>query len=503
MCKMLIVEPDKATVDLMINALKSNYSNFDMELILHTDNYQNAIHICHHHYPDLAIVNIDQDGECYNAIEQMLTLPYKINIILLIDEGDSDLLRTTLRKRNERFILKPIIPENFITFITNCISEIEISKKDNSTIHTLAEKFQQFRPQIEHNIIHNLVMSPQTEVLTQDLKILDYTFCEGMIAIMPKNIKKVLLERTIQGFQEEDRRVIYSDYYNFMIIMIIKTQPFTSMERKNLKALIDEINAEKFILASGEIKHEITLLHKSYKEALHEFSAHYDFSQTSFFLHTMQNQVHYYVHRVFVNFLMINDTYVKTYLKELSSCFSVYDNQTKENLLSDFDLKLRQLIAHAFKIETEPSVKIFHLECVDEKDCLYDELLDLYNRISNPVRSLCYDVTHTQLRKILYFVLDNHTNKQLSLMDVSTKLHISTYYICKLFRLYTDFSFIDYLNDCRIEHATILLKTTRKIKDIAFEVGYQNTTYFGRVFKQKLGITPKEYQLQLNQQFML
>ena len=61
---------------------------------------------------------------------------------------------------------------------------------------------------------------------------------------------------------------------------------------------------------------------------------------------------------------------------------------------------------------------------------------------------------------------------------------------------YGNFSFTDYLNNCRIEHAKLLLKTDIKIKTIASLVGYNSTTYFERVFKQITFLTTKEYRFQ-------
>ena len=126
-------------------------------------------------------------------------------------------------------------------------------------------------------------------------------------------------------------------------------------------------------------------------------------------------------------------------------------------------------------------------------DELYTLLFRMYQTLSSPHEMQRNDTAHQQMRAILYHILNNHTNSHLSLHDVSETLDLREYYICKLFHSCTDFSFIEFLNMCRIEHAKNLLVANHKIKETAIEVGFHNSSYFGRVFKAYTGTTPREY----------
>ncbi len=49
----------------------------------------------------------------------------------------------------------------------------------------------------------------------------------------------------------------------------------------------------------------------------------------------------------------------------------------------------------------------------------------------------------------------------------------------------------------RLEYAQLLLNTSSKpVNDIAFETGFENTTHFSRVFKEKFGISPLHFRQQ-------
>lgn len=55
-------------------------------------------------------------------------------------------------------------------------------------------------------------------------------------------------------------------------------------------------------------------------------------------------------------------------------------------------------------------------------------------------------------------------------------------------------NFIEYLTDVRMEKAKELLRNSSKsIKEICLEVGYADSSYFSRIFKKNVGVSPKEY----------
>lgn len=67
-------------------------------------------------------------------------------------------------------------------------------------------------------------------------------------------------------------------------------------------------------------------------------------------------------------------------------------------------------------------------------------------------------------------------------------------YIGRLFKKETGVSFNEYCMELRLEKAENLLRTSDdKIIDIAMECGFNNISYFNRVFHKKHGISPKSY----------
>ncbi|MEY8445689.1 response regulator transcription factor [Enterococcus ratti] len=91
-------------------------------------------------------------------------------------------------------------------------------------------------------------------------------------------------------------------------------------------------------------------------------------------------------------------------------------------------------------------------------------------------------------------ILHEHYTEPLTLKEVSESLHLNVMYLGQLFKKETKKSFSVYLNHLRIDQAKwLLLHSNRNINEISREIGYNNTTYFSKLFKKIVGKSPKEY----------
>jgi transcriptional regulator GlxA family with amidase domain len=60
----------------------------------------------------------------------------------------------------------------------------------------------------------------------------------------------------------------------------------------------------------------------------------------------------------------------------------------------------------------------------------------------------------------------------------------------------TGMSPLDYVHALRLEEAKQILETEDlSIEAIAEQVGYEDTSFFGRLFRRKVGLTPAQYRL--------
>lgn len=90
--------------------------------------------------------------------------------------------------------------------------------------------------------------------------------------------------------------------------------------------------------------------------------------------------------------------------------------------------------------------------------------------------------------------LRKNYEKDISLDEICTHLSVSKNYFCYLFRRETGENLWSYLIGLRLKKAEELLaQTDLKSYEIAYMVGYDNPSYFSRLFKKMTGMTPNEY----------
>lgn len=94
------------------------------------------------------------------------------------------------------------------------------------------------------------------------------------------------------------------------------------------------------------------------------------------------------------------------------------------------------------------------------------------------------------IREILSNIQKNY-KEEFSLKVLSYKYHMNTSYLGQIFQKEVGCSFNQYLSNIKNEKAKeLILNTNMKINDIAREVGYPDTSYFYRKFKQCYGVSP-------------
>jgi len=87
-----------------------------------------------------------------------------------------------------------------------------------------------------------------------------------------------------------------------------------------------------------------------------------------------------------------------------------------------------------------------------------------------------------------------HFNDNVTLQDIAKKINISIHHFCRLFKKATGHTFIDYLNYYRVSIAkTKLLQADIIISEVFADVGFNNHSYFNRVFKKYTGFSPTKY----------
>lgn len=90
--------------------------------------------------------------------------------------------------------------------------------------------------------------------------------------------------------------------------------------------------------------------------------------------------------------------------------------------------------------------------------------------------------------------MENHFTEDISAGQLAELSHYSERHFMRIFRKAYNASPLEYMIDLRINHACMLLKSTRlSIAETAGKCGFDDVNYFSRLFKKRMGITPSGY----------
>lgn len=137
--------------------------------------------------------------------------------------------------------------------------------------------------------------------------------------------------------------------------------------------------------------------------------------------------------------------------------------------------KIKDLIFEVCNIRTIEKLKTI----IKENCSTIIESIGNYSSNQSPV-----------IRQILSYINSNY-HEEISIKTLGYKYNINPSYLGQVFNKEVGKPFSDYLNEIKNEKAKELLLTTNlKINDISQRVGYSDTSYFFRKFKEQYGISP-------------
>jgi transcriptional regulator GlxA family with amidase domain len=100
---------------------------------------------------------------------------------------------------------------------------------------------------------------------------------------------------------------------------------------------------------------------------------------------------------------------------------------------------------------------------------------------------------HSRLAFVIQFIRENLLDP-LTIEQLSKKACMSQTHFFRCFKNELGISPIDFINDERIKLAKALLRNpTKTIHDVCYESGFNNISYFNKVFKRATQRTPSEY----------
>lgn len=166
--------------------------------------------------------------------------------------------------------------------------------------------------------------------------------------------------------------------------------------------------------------------------------------------------------------------------------------------LSNSELEVYRKVFHntqAYKT----AVELF--DTLKEKTKYYE--FRVYGILYELFGELCFDGYFTEQKKNLHTRqtkalvdliswLQSNFTESVNLDNLSEISGFNKKYLCRVFKEYTSKTVIEYVNELRVENACLEMKS-KSITESAYDSGFNDLSYFCKVFKKQIGITPGEY----------
>lgn len=468
-------------------------------------------------HPDIIITDMKMpvmDGE---QLLPLLAEKYpQIQIIVISGYRDFEYSRQAIRASAIDYILKPFGSNDIISAVEQAISRIENQTEVETKLQT-SEKYKEAlhlnhdREQLRNLICGYSEIDPQFS--SDRLKFINqshsclFVLLHSDHALPEDEISLLLSDR---GY---DNMTLYlphphSDNLGFFLLFF-PARTFYSSESvcnemiENLKALFLSRN-EHVIYGVSREHHSLLSLHDALQESIQAinkmkvqddayiFTCLFDppapksitwerTDQLLFHIEAgMYQEVDILVKDLFSYYQSLTDA---TYYEIKCSCFQI-TNQVK--------LMLNQYIHQIQADSVDSSIQnildtMFSLE---ELCHYYRQFFGTFSQALEPDNVY----SDSDIVKNVKTYIDRNYYRDISVEFVASLFHMNRSYLSHIFKKKQGKTFIDYLNLVRVEESKKLLKKSdKKLYQIAKAVGYDNVSYFCRVFKKLEQTTPEQY----------
>lgn len=463
MNRILIVEDELMEREFVLGTIKETVGDaFIVDAFDTAEKALNAFSVNHY---DIAFLDVNLPGMSgLELAAHLKSLNPKLKFFIVTSYNYFDYALEAIRLDVSDYLLKPTKKEGIINALNSVLDH------RNTDLSPIAEKQSLIRKRNEKELIYALLIEHS------DQKILDlaaklHLKIEGISTLIKSNDEVPMFEESIK-----DLNLDYLTFEHGSLTIYVF-----------LYEVIEELEAPLGIIVNSEYHNSLSISLNDYFSSIrknYEIASIYDY----------QRIVNYYFsegHKTIMNNNIVSEyisfqLYKKTekeiynYIDNLQSTFMETCNQLGVSIPQELILLTRK----DFNLNTK----------LIEIQMLIDRTAKLYiDRIMS-----ISDETHYQISiRVNHYILNNYS-KNISLTDMAEDLDISSFQISKVLSN-ANTSFTEMVNNVRIDKAKELLETDLSIKEITFNVGYRSTTYFARVFKKYVGLTPSQYQQQHSQ----
>ncbi len=487
---------------LMLSKLRSviDWEKNGFSLIGQADNGEQVLSDIINLKPDIVFLDIEMPKksglEIISYLKNINMLPY---ILVLSNYDNYDYVRYALINGAKDYLLKHKLDENIIL---NKLNEYIKNKKDTD-ITRIKEEF--FHHTAKQNTIRKVVLSKKLNDIELNFLNNEFDCSTKTVACVFFSINNFLSYSYLNENYDSDK-ISQS-------IITLCENIFISLNN----GFISHINNGDFIIFfSFTDTHSVLKIQNSIQNMIRLITSNifkilniiincseYQIINDINIISSLYKKYIYSDNNIIIDEKEIENFIIKKQKQDLENYFNSICNDYDNLSHIEKDKVILSLLKIANNIKTSLNIFI-SIQYYDKlKNNIFNErdfnktiehIYNFYLTLMEKSESIQISNYSTLVKNAINMIYNDYSKYDISLAEVSSKLNVSSEHLSRQFKKETSNSFINFLNNYRIELSKeLIFKGDLKLKQIAESVGFQDYNYFLKVFKEKTGNTPKEF----------
>lgn len=502
-------------------------SNFpELEVVGMASSGREAIEMSALLYPDIILMDIKMPG--INGIEAIENIKKRLQdtkFVIISAYEQFGYAKQAVELGVSHYILKPIHQDKLIEVINGLLREIKQERAQRQKLIENREKLEKALPVLEKGFVYSMLMNSdfKTEVgKYQDLFEIskDHGFVfvielgdsnqETLLTEIQSNSLYPKIQNTVKY---KCKSVVGPLIINRITLVVFdQIQSYEYEQRVNAMDLVTSILEQIETMTDLPIKIGVGSLCPIEKIKTSLDEANYTLSR-------IKNEKVLHYNDIFE--VEMDQSYTYTDIKDdEQAIIGFMENGNKEKLIPHLNFFFNKLkekfngdLVGIRHIMTELMVMVMsssYRNALTESEAGYstylsemkrfETLIQIENWCTRKIDRISELIQEKKTSHVSNVILkakkyiDDHFSEDIGLNDVSKEVAISPQYFSSIFKEEMGMNFVEYLRTKRIEVAKDLLKQKQlSVKEICYEIGYNDPNYFSRLFKKIVGVSPTEY----------
>jgi len=528
MIKVMIVDDEQIVRDGIEFIIRNSFE--EVKIVAMGKSGREAIELFEEFRPHLVLMDIQMPG--INGIEAIRAIRESdshVRFVIISAYEQFEYAKNAVQLGVKDYILKPINRQKLVEIINKISREIDLERRNKQREIETQEKLDKVLPVLEYGYIYSIIMNSDYEEESANYQNLldireEYAYMmllelgegenpQGLSNKIGTGIKGNQVYNSIRNtIKYKCKAVVGPLMVNRIAVLVYKDQPINEYDHR-VKAIelaesisdrVQEMTGSQVYIGIGSCCN-VQRMTISYSEALKAISKITDEKVLHIRDAVADSSAVYSGIKVKQEEEGIlrkveegnNDEVAKRMRELFSKLEAGYSGQLdRVRSLATELMVLVHTAGYRNDVLTKAGNTSSYINEISELSTFFDLqawCLNKAQEITKAIHEAKENKVSSVIGEAMTYIEENYS-KDLRLKDVAEAVAISPQYFSKIFKKELGVNFIDYLTNVRMEQAKRMLKEDRlSIKEICYQIGYNDPNYFSRLFKKVVGVSPTEY----------